>query len=150
MWKGTIKAVWVFSDFLFVFYVAFTPFLHVKVKMCCIVEIRSQMSLIKVEKKFCSQRMEAGVAPAATFLFFRHIHSSVISASPKIAWLQWIFSANHRNKHPESFWALSLESYLNKIAEKMSLSICCYYVEKCRYSYTADTLNHPPEITNFK
>lgn len=32
--------------------------------------------------------MEVGVAPAAAFLVFKQIHSSVISASPKIAWLQ--------------------------------------------------------------
>lgn len=63
--------------------------------------------------------MEVGVAPAAAFLVFKQIHSSVISASPKIAWLQWIFSANHSNKYPENLWALSLQSYLNKVTEKM-------------------------------
>lgn len=88
--------------------------------------------------------MEEGVAPAAAFLFFRHIHSSEISASPKIAWLQRIFSANHSNKHPENFWALSLQIYLNKIAETM----CC--AKKCRYCYAADAWNQPPEIPNFK
>lgn len=32
----------------------------------------------------------------------------------------------------------------------MCLSICCYYAKKCRYCYTADTLNHAPEMINFK
>lgn len=42
--------------------------------------------------------MKAGVAPVVAFLVFKQIHSSVISASPKIAWLQWISSANHSNQ----------------------------------------------------